>query len=472
LNRFGLRLVFGLVVLAVLATAIITRPAKRLSDFDQIFYLTIAYDLRHHGVFSNSIFDDVDSTERAPPPGMFFMPVYPLIVFAFSAVDPRFAATLDCTIEADSKHRDLATCDTYVLPLKLANAVFLAIGVIAIGFSGELIFASRRLFYFAGALATAGLASEAELFSFLMTESIAFCLFSLFGLALLAALKSNRLPAWALVGAALGLGCLTRPSYLVLVPLTLFLLAINARWIAPIGVRASVRQMGVFLSVFVIVVAPWLVRNVISIGKLRFSEEYGSATLIERFAYNRMTGPEYAFAFPYCVPVIGPALINAVAGDEAMARFDWQTPTGFFQVGRARRNALLETHTRLDPLIGGLALTEMRRDGWRQLATSIPLAWCGLWVSGIWSVFLLPVFAWGCATAAREHKPLFVFYALPALILVGVHGAMANHYPRYNLGFIGPISVGAAWLILRGADALRKRRAMTTHRPEVAPTPM
>jgi hypothetical protein len=84
----------------------------------------------------------------------------------------------------------------------------------------------------------------------------------------------------------------------------------------------------------------------------------------------------------------------------------------------------------------------------------------------------LPVFAWGCATAAREHKPLFVFYALPALILVGVHGAMANHYPRYNLGFIGPISVGAAWLILRGADALRKRRAMTTHRPEVAPTPM
>ena len=66
LFNFGARVVFGLLVFAVLATAILSRPAKWLSDFDQSFYLTIAYDLNHHGVFSNGVFDKVDSTATAP----------------------------------------------------------------------------------------------------------------------------------------------------------------------------------------------------------------------------------------------------------------------------------------------------------------------------------------------------------------------------------------------------------------------
>jgi hypothetical protein len=78
----GLRIVFGLLVFAVLATAILSRPAKWLGDFDQSFYLTIAYDLNHHGVFSNGVFDKVNSTVAIPPPGIFFGPIYPWIIVA------------------------------------------------------------------------------------------------------------------------------------------------------------------------------------------------------------------------------------------------------------------------------------------------------------------------------------------------------------------------------------------------------
>ena len=67
---------------AVLAAAITSRPPKWLSDFDQSFYLTIAYDIDRHGVFSNGIFDKTDSTRAAPAPGMFFVPGYPLLVLA------------------------------------------------------------------------------------------------------------------------------------------------------------------------------------------------------------------------------------------------------------------------------------------------------------------------------------------------------------------------------------------------------
>src|SRR5215831_16370515 len=90
------RIGFGLLVVAILATAILRQPPKPLSDFDQSFYLTIAYDLIHHGVFSNGVFDDVDSTVTSPPPGMFFGPVYPWLIVAGAKIDSRFARAIDC----------------------------------------------------------------------------------------------------------------------------------------------------------------------------------------------------------------------------------------------------------------------------------------------------------------------------------------------------------------------------------------
>jgi hypothetical protein len=175
-----------------------------------------------------------------------------------------------------------------------------------------------------------------------------------------------------------------------------------------------------------------------------------------------MTAREYFLAFPYCVPVVGPAAVDRFAGPDVMARFTWSHQGSFFELGRARRVALVEAHTRLDPIMGELTREEMRQDWWRHLATSIPLAWCGLWVAGIWSLALLPLFAGAAVVALRRSKPLFLLYAVPALVLVGVHGVLANHYPRYNLGLIGPISVGAAWMIARAACALRARRVVTS----------
>src|SRR5262249_33543697 len=107
------RIAFGLMIFAVLATAILLRPPKWLSDFDQSFYLSIAYDLDHHGVFSNGVFGEADRTVAGPRPGMFFGPVYPWLVFAAGKLDPRFAAAVDCSVEANRKERDGAECEVY-----------------------------------------------------------------------------------------------------------------------------------------------------------------------------------------------------------------------------------------------------------------------------------------------------------------------------------------------------------------------
>jgi hypothetical protein len=141
-----------------------------------------------------------------------------------------------------------------------------------------------------------------------------------------------------------------------------------------------------------------------------------------------------------------------------MARFQWDQPESFFAIGRGQRDALVAAHKRLDPIAGELFRNEMRENWWRYLLVNVPLAWCGIWVGGLLSLLLVPLFAWACIEAARRAKPSFLLYAAPALVMLGLHAAVANHYTRYNLILIGPLSAGAAWMIARIASQLMERR--------------
>jgi hypothetical protein len=444
-RRIGVRIVFGLAIFAVLAVAISSRPTKRLNDFDQSFYLTIAFDLLRHQVFSNGIFDDTDSTLRSPPPGMFFGPIYPALVAAIIKVDPRFARAVECAVETNHGKR-VEACDIYARPVHLLHALLLAIGVLAIGFTAELIFGRPLMFYLAGALATVALVPEADLFSYIMTESATFALYGLTAAAMVWGLKTRRGIAWLIAGFWLGLLVLTRPSFVALGPV-IVLLAVLAGLVAGADRRSLATAVFGFCLGFAIVVLPWTARNAVSVGKWGLTEEYGALSVIERFAFNRMTAREFVLAFPYCVPGIGAWLVEHLAGPDVVSRFDWRDPKGFFSEGRARRLALVAQHGRLDPVIGTLAREELRANWWRHLVTSLPLAWCGLWIGGLIGLVLIPLFVWAGVRAARCGQGLFLLYAIPPLIMVGLHAAVANHYSRYNLILIGPASVGAAWII-------------------------
>ena len=179
----------GLFSFAVLVAAITAKPARTLSDFDQSFYLTIAYDLNHHGVFSNGVFDGVDSTREVPPPGMFFVPGYPLVVLAAMKLDARFAKAVECSVTAVNQQREATDCEPYETPIRIIHAALLALGVVAIAQAGSIMFGGTRVFWIAGVLATAGLALEADIFSFVMTESLTFSLYSV--TMLLAAVPSS-----------------------------------------------------------------------------------------------------------------------------------------------------------------------------------------------------------------------------------------------------------------------------------------
>ena len=454
----GARIAFGLLIFAVLAAAILARPPKWLSDFDQAFYLTIAYDLDRHRVFSNGVFDDVNSAVAAPPPGMFFGPLYPWLIVAATKVDPRFARAIACSVEANHKVRDGAECEVYARPMHLVHAALLAVGVLAIALAAEIMFASAAAFWLAGILATVALFPDADLFSFVMTESVTFCLYSLMTLALVMGLSSAKPRYFALAGIARGLLFLARPSYQVLALVVPVLIAVGARYVAPPPKRSAGIGVLAFALALLAVIGPWIARNKITVGKFALSEEYGSAALIERFAFDDMSAREFLLAFPYCLPEIGEPVVDWAFGPQTMERFVYYTPKSFFHVGRLNRDKLVEAHGRLDPLIGDLIRNELRERWWRYLLVSVPLAWCGMWVGGLIGLLLVPLFAWACVEAMRRAQPLLLLYAAPALVMLGLHAAVANQYTRYNLILIGPFSAGAAWLVARKGSAIMARR--------------
>src|SRR5262245_50347030 len=108
---------------AVLASAILSRPEVELSDFDQRFYTAIAYDIDRYGVFSNGTLDEIDSVASVPEPGMFFGPVYPILVLTAMKFDGRFAKAVSCSIEAIHKHRDESGCEHYATPMRVMHAL-------------------------------------------------------------------------------------------------------------------------------------------------------------------------------------------------------------------------------------------------------------------------------------------------------------------------------------------------------------
>ena len=447
LTRLATRIGLFILALVTLCALIVSKPTRTLQDFDEPFYVTLAYDLDRYGVFSNGPFSDMDDTTTAPATGMFFGPVYPALVAAVMKLDPRFAAAARCSVEANRGHRDIATCDPYDLPVRLLNALLLAIAVVAIAAAAELMFRRRAMFLAAGLCVLIALGCEASAFSYIMTESVIFAIYSVFMLVTLLAWRSGHYVHFILGGVLLGLLCLTKPSYLALFPVIVALSFVYLYWLANPRRFHALGRVLAFSLAFGCVVGVWVARNVVSVGKFGFTEEYGAVVLIERFAYNDMTLGEFFQAFPYCTPGLGEVVFDPVYGTDSMHRFTYHTDGSFFHVGRGRRDALVAQYGRLDPLIPGIIRDEMRNDWWRHLLVSISLAWCGLWAGWLSSLVLVPLFAWACVRAVRTRKPLLLFYATPAVVMLGLDALIGNHYTRYNLILIGPYAVGAAWII-------------------------
>src|SRR5262245_46376188 len=100
--RFAPPLTLGVILMicAVLWSRAAMRP---LSEYDQPFYIGIAYDLRNTGRFTDGfVFANTD-VGQIRPSGMRFSPLYPALVAVAMAVDTNFAHAVDCVVNSNAK---------------------------------------------------------------------------------------------------------------------------------------------------------------------------------------------------------------------------------------------------------------------------------------------------------------------------------------------------------------------------------
>jgi hypothetical protein len=267
------------------------------------------------------------------------------------------------------------------------------------------------------------------------------------------ALRSRRRLVWSVVtGSQLGLAALTKPGFLYLIPAC----ALGALvW----GRRRSLASVIAMTVSGVLVLAPWILRNALVMGKAALTFGYDSHTLVQRIAFDTMTWREYALSFVCWLPD-GNGIGRGLAGRGACDRFGWEEHANSFYV-LGMRHLLYETLA----ASGGYAhhlryllQTYVLRMPLKHALVSLPLALRGAYVAHWWGfVLFIACVAWS-VRAMRGQRSLyfdnvsFLVMALPAWFMLALNSAVAVNQVRYNLMLIPAYAVAGGLCLGRVAD--------------------
>ncbi len=465
--RFRLRPLVALLILVVLGGCWTRGRVQPLQAFDQPFYLGIAFDLLHHGRFTDGYrFAGGDATTIRPS-GMRFTPLYPALLAAAAAVDPLLRRDMDCLV-GHGGHG--ACCSRGAPSMRWLQFLMLA------GTMGMLCWCGWRC---SGRRSTGLLALGLALLAgplllasvdYLMTEIVSlFLVVASQALALRAVAADEAAwrpdPGWLFAsGLVLGLAVLSRPAFAVLAAAVL---AAGTIGLAAAPGRAAARALAGLAAGIGCVVLPWILRNALVMGRPALTFGYASHTLVQRLSFDSMSRHEYGMSFVCWLPD-GTGLGAALAGRHACDRFGWNSPDSFYAIGIGPMlNRTLAQAGGWDRhmafLVHGFLLHDpVRQLGWHALVT-IPLALRGLYIDHWWGFVLAPVCAWITIRALRSRGPAarrFLVLCLPGWFMLGLNAAVAVDQVRYNLMLVLPFSVAGALAVERAIRAGRRRRRL------------
>jgi 4-amino-4-deoxy-L-arabinose transferase-like glycosyltransferase len=439
--------------LVLVVTGLLWRREKvgTLDLFDQPFYLGIAHDVVHFGRFTDGYRFAPPGWKGVLPSGMRFAPLYPGIVAAAAELDGGLRRGMDCVVDSAQQ---ISVCPgdarsvRWLQFFELAGFLWLvwwmggAVGGRAVGWVSLVL-----------ALGTAPLLLRSV--NFLMTEMTCLLWVTSAMAAGIKALRGRKQAAWsACAGVLLGMAALTRPGFLYLIPACALAALFLGRW-------ASVRPALAMLGSAALVMAPWILRNIVVIGHAALTYGYDSHTLVQRIAFDTMTRREYALSFVCWLPD-GNEIGRGIAGKGACDRFGWdEHETSFYVLGL--RHMLYETLAAsggYEHHLGYLVRSYIFRMPIKHVLVSIPLALRGAYVAHWWGFVLFIVcVAWTVRgfqnTRSCFDRLPFLVMALPAWFMLALNSAVAVNQVRYNLMLIPAYAVAGALSI----RALAERRA-------------
>ncbi len=440
-------------------------PAPRK---DELRYLDYAQNLATHNVFglrseqaavakppSGQAVPDPTAIPTAP--GNPNAPIYPWLLSLALRLDPGGADYLACQQAADAaqirrRDRNCAGSAVTVLAIQYLQATtFLTLlWLLARLWSG-----SNRVAWLTFAMGV--LAAEPLVYAQrLLTENTVLVLFVALQVALLQLLRTSKQRWGAAAGALLGLLTLTRPEYLYLSMLVglacaLWLLwrgwmrrsdtpARQARQRLPVPLLLQRMLWGALA--FAIVVAPWSWRNYEHFNDPALTGgQYGEIILAERISYNAMNPVEWGAMFVYFLPDFGDKLAEAVLPLSAYENLINANPDGYYANSRQYADEALAA-AGPDGAVGWLIRHKIIADLPTHAATSLALAWRGVFIAKYWGILGLAALCcvlwrarwWQPPPAETLPNPLgFVLVLAPAALIFALHAGISVNVPRYNL---------------------------------------
>lgn len=436
----------ALLALAAMTVMVGAHPPAGPPESDARFYSRLALGVTDFGVYG-----EYRGASQTPTPAMEVLPLYPLLVAALVRVDDGLGDSLRCALGS----RDASRCARdYGLLVRVQTALLAA--------AAWLVWLTawtwtRRVDVAWLALLAAGVAGVLpEFASAALTENLSLPLGGLLMLGLAGLLRGVRVArAVPMLGVALGLLALTRPSYwylLLAVAAVAALLCAVPRW-RPRGLPlALAAALGLAL------VSPWLARNWLVFDTPAISAgPYGGRTLIQRVTYNDMRVDEFAAAFIYWLPDFGDSLARALLPATSYRRLGWEDDSFY-------RESVRRVHRALRAGPGATDLGRLLREDvlGRPLAharATLALAWRGMFIGKSWGLV-----AWLCALvvglrAWRAGSRSLALLFAPALFLCLFQAAVSVSIPRYNLLLLTPLALVMALQLAQGLERWRAGRA-------------
>ncbi len=452
-----------LLIFAVTGACWPRAKVQPFTAFDQPFYLGIAYDIGHHGRFTNGYFFARGPQAVPRPPGMRFTPLYPALLAGLAAHDPPFSRAMECLVR--SRGHDAACRRDAFLP-RLLQFLMLGGFYLLVWDIARQVTGSKRIGWFALGLALLTAPDLLGYVNYMMTEITALTLATAATAAAVRGLAIPRGARWmALAGALAGLAALTRPAffYLFLVcSLAGFLLAAlhHAR-------AAGLKRAAAFALAGSVVLAPWIIRNAVVLHDARLTAGYGPEVLVQRIAFDEMSWAEYRLSFLCWLPD-GNGMGSLLFGPGACDRFQWaDRPDNFYAIGNGPLKAqAVAAAGGWQHMLPYLLHTYILRHPFKFAMVTISLALRGAWVNRYWGLILMPLCLWFTGRALYRRNLLFLAASLPAWFMLLFAAAVAVNQPRYNLVLIPPFALSGAIAIDR---LLRRRIAPDTNAAQALP---
>ena len=245
-------------------------------------YVTYAYNLRHSGVYSSAR-DGIADPQTRPAPDAVRAPGYPLALTMF--IERVTASELAKITSIQALVSTLVVLLTYFICVQVVPWALALVASFLVAISPHLINANV----------------------YILTESMTAFVLMLFVAGMMYALKGRRVFPWFVAGALLGVCALVRPAF------QYFPLFLAGLVFLKMGVRPSYRLvLSMFLG-FLVLYAPWVMRNLFAIGQT------SDATLMINFLHHGMypgftyAGNPESFGFPYHYDPQSPLISQSVA---------------------------------------------------------------------------------------------------------------------------------------------------------------